>query len=198
MTGLGFRIKSGYAIAVVLTGSRQAPVALARRVVELSDPEVAETRQPYHDGFGKEQDDAREIDRRIRIIRRCATRAIASFVRDTGQDGLGVAGLVVGSVIDPRQVANPHIRAHASEGRLFRTVVEDALRAHGVSCTIIVDKQLAATAAAELHCGERAIKQTIGDFGKTIGGSWRADDKAAALATWLSLTNDLTRHRALN
>ena len=47
MTGLGFRIKSGYAIAVVLTGSRQAPVALARRVVELSDPEVAETRQPY-------------------------------------------------------------------------------------------------------------------------------------------------------
>jgi len=197
MTGLGFRIKSGYAVAVVLNGSRQAPVALARRVVELSDPEVAETRQPYHDGFGKEQDDAREIDRRIRIIRRCATRAIASFVRDIGQDGLGVAGLVVGSVIDPRQVANPHIRAHASEGRLFRTVVEDALRAHGVSCTIIVDKQLATTAATELRCGERAIKQTIGDFGKTIGGSWRADDKAAALAAWLSLTNDLTLHRAL-
>ncbi|PYR24276.1 MAG: hypothetical protein DMF98_16000, partial [Acidobacteria bacterium] len=132
------------------------------------------------------------------IIRRCATRAIASFVRDIGQDGLGVAGLVVGSVIDPRQVANPHIRAHASEGRLFRTVVEDALRAHGVSCTIIVDKQLATTAARELGCGERAIKRTIGDFGRTIGGSWRADDKAAAIAAWLSLTNDLTLNRALN
>jgi hypothetical protein len=200
MNALGFRIKSGYAIAVVLTGSRHAPVAVMRRIIELSVPEIAETRQPYHDGFGKEHDDAREIARRIRIIRRCANRAIASFVRDacSGSEHIGVAGLVVGSVIDPQQIANPHIRAHASEGRLFRTVVEDALRAHGVSCTIIVDKQLATTAARQLRCGERAIKQTIGEFGKTIGGSWRADDKAAAIAAWLSLTNGLTVHRALN
>jgi hypothetical protein len=197
MTGLGFRIKSGYAIAVVLAGSRRAPIARCRRVVELSDPDVAETRQPFHNGFGKEQDDAREIDRRIRIVRRCATRAIASFVRDIGHDGLGSAGLVVGSTIDPQQVANPHIRAHASEGRLFRTVVEDALRAHGVSCTIILDKQLAAAAAMELRCGAPAIKQTIAELGKTIGGSWRADDKAAAIAAWLALTDELARHRAL-
>jgi hypothetical protein len=188
--GLGFRIKSGYAISVVLTGSRHAPIAAARRVVELSDPKVAETRQPYHDGFGKEQDDEREISRRIEIVERCAKSAVGAFVRDArggSPDGTTRASLVVGSIIDPRQVGNPHIRAHANEGRLFRTVVEDSLRACRVSCTIIVEKQLAATARAALGRDETAIAQTLAGFGKALGGPWRADEKAAAIGAWLAL-----------
>jgi hypothetical protein len=199
MSSLGLRIKSGYAIAVVLAGSRETPSIVARHIVELSDPDLAETRQPYHDGFGKEQDDVREIARRVKIIRRRATRAIAALVRDAcreepdesrgGRRGNATrAGLVVGSVIDPQQVANPHIRAHANEGRLFRTVVEDALRSHGVSCKILVEKHLATTAAAALHHDERTIKQTLAGFGKAVGGPWRADEKAAAIAAWLALT----------
>lgn len=195
MTTFGFRIKSGYAIAVVLTGSSQAPAARARRVVELSDPDRPETRQPYHDGFGREHADPREIARRVEIITRCAERSVSAFVREsvpTAGDGVQSgrrirAGLVVGSLIDPQQVANPHIRAHASEGRLFRTVVEDALRAYDVPCTIFLEKQLATTAAAALHRNELAIKRTLAALGKAVGGPWRADDKAAAIAAWLSL-----------
>ena len=193
---LGFRVKSGYAIAIALQGPASSPTAIARQVVELSDPKIGGTRQPYHHGFFRHEKNANTIARLVKIVERCATESVSALLDDL--PGARRAGLVVGSVIDPAQVGNLHIRAHASEGRLFRTVVEDALRAHGVSCTIVVDKQLATTAATELRCGERAIKQTIGDFGKTIGGSWRADDKAAALAAWLSLTNDLTLHRALN
>jgi len=48
---LGFRVKSGYAIAVALRGPAASPSVVARTIVELSDPEVAETRQPYHHGF---------------------------------------------------------------------------------------------------------------------------------------------------
>jgi hypothetical protein len=94
---------------------------------------------------------------------------------------------VVGSVIDPRQVANPHIRAHASEGRLFRIVVEDALRAHGVSCTIFLEKQLKATAAAALTRNDASIGQTLTGFGKALSGPWRAEEKAAAIAAWLAM-----------
>jgi len=36
--GLGFRVKSGHAIAVALGGSASAPVVIARLVVGLSDP----------------------------------------------------------------------------------------------------------------------------------------------------------------
>jgi len=94
---------------------------------------------------------------------------------------------VVGSVIDPQKVGNPHIRAHANEGRLFRTVVENALRSHGIACDVIVEKQLAARAAAGLRVPDGAIKQTVAAFGKTVGGPWRADEKAAATAAWLAL-----------
>jgi len=72
---LGFRVKSGYAIAVALSGPASAPRILARRLVQLSDPAAPETRQPYHDGFYKQEDDPRELARRTAIVRRCATYA---------------------------------------------------------------------------------------------------------------------------
>jgi hypothetical protein len=188
---IGFRIKSGYAIAIVLSGPVGSPRVVERRVVELSDPAAAETKQPYHDGFGTEHEDPREIARRVKIIERCAKKSVASLLRraeaSAERSGTLRAGLVVGSVIDPRQVGNPHIRAHANEGKLFRTVVEEALRSHGVACDVIVEKQLAAKAKAALPVPERAIAQTVLAFGKTIGGPWRADEKAAATAAWLAL-----------
>jgi hypothetical protein len=47
--GLGFRVKSGHAIAVALRGPGSAPAVLARLVVELSDPAVPAIRQLYHE-----------------------------------------------------------------------------------------------------------------------------------------------------
>jgi hypothetical protein len=186
---LGFRVKSGYAIAVALRGPASAPGVIARRVVELSDPASAETRQPYHDGFYKQEDDPREIARRVRIVRRCAKRSVAALLKDASFAGLRcrAAGLVVGSVIDPKQVGNPHIRAHASEGQLFRTVLADTLRSQGITCEVIVEKTLAEKAVQGLRRTDAEIKRTLGAFGKTLGGTWRADEKAACTAAWLVL-----------
>src|SRR2546428_13079722 len=114
VTAIGFRIKSGYAIAIVLAGSAKSPTVVGRRIVELSDPAVAETKQPYHDGFGTENEDPREIARRVKIIERCATKSVAALLKETS--GAKRAGLVVGSLIDPQQAGNPHILAHATEG----------------------------------------------------------------------------------
>jgi hypothetical protein len=186
---LGFRVKSGYAIAVALRGSASKPDVLVRRLVALSDPAVAETRQPYHDGFYKQQDDPREIARRLKIVKRCAKQAVDALLGDACFAGLRCrgAGLVVGSVIDPQKVANPHIRAHASEGQLFRTVLEEELSAHGVGCNVIVEKELAAKVAADLGQPDADIARAIAGFGKTLGGAWRADEKAACAAAWLAL-----------
>ena len=193
---LGFRVKSGFAIAVALRGPASAPQAVARRVVELSDPDASETRQPYHDGFYHEQNDAREIARRVTIVNRFAKKSVAELLDDVCRVGLEPgeatrgrarlrAGLVVGSVIDPDQIGNPHIRAHASEGRLFRTVLEDALRSHGIDCDVIVEKQLAAKAAAVLGRRGGDVKRMLAAFGKTLGSPWRGYEKAAATAAWL-------------
>ena len=190
MTAVGFRVKSGYAIAVVLDGSRQRPRPLASRIVELSDPGVAETRQPYHDGFYKTEEDAREIARRVRIVKRCAKKSVAALVSEMEREALAErtwrAALVVGSLIDPNTVGNPHIRAHAHEGQLFRLVLEEALAEHAVDCDVIVDKQLASQVAKELG-RPASVARAVASFGKTLGGRWRAEEKAAATAAWLAL-----------
>jgi hypothetical protein len=208
VTAIGFRIKSGYAIAVVLAGPAKSPTVVGRHIVDLCDPEAAETKQPYHDGFGTENEDPREIARRVKIIERCAKRSVGDLIKEvrrvsasaspgataSDRSAKGVAerselraGLVVGSIIDPRQVGNPHIRAHANEGKLFRTVVADALESHGIRCDVIVEKQLAATASAGLGKSDGEIKQALAAFGKSFGGPWRAEEKAAATAAWLAL-----------
>ena len=186
---LGFRVKSGFAIAVALRGPASAPGAVAREVVALSDPDVIETRQPYHHGFYTNEEDQRQVAKRITIVERCARTSIGALLKDVRLDGFSCrgAGLVVGSVIDPATVGNPHIRAHASEGQLFRSVLESALQAHGVYCDVIVEKQLAEKAAARLKRGDADIRRVVAGFGKELGRPWRADEKAAATAAWLAL-----------
>jgi hypothetical protein len=197
---LGFRVKSGLAIAVALGGPASAPGILDRRVVALSDPAVPETRQPYHDGVSRRnpqakaafltvEADSRELDRRTTIVRRCANGAVDALLNDASFAHLRCcgAGLVVGSVIDPARVGNPHIRAHASEGQLFRTVLADALVARGLDCDVIVDKTLAHEAVKRLRRTEIEIAQTVAALGKACGGPWRAAEKAACTAAWLLL-----------
>ena len=186
---LGFRVKSGYAIAVAVRGPRSSPAAIARRIVELSDPSVPETRQPYHDGFYNEQRDAGEIARRVRIVKRCAARSIDALLKDACVAGLTCrhAGLVVGSVIDPKRVGNLHIRAHASEGQLFRTVLADALASRRIACDVIVEKTLREIAIKRLRRADAGITKTLTSLGKTVGGPWRAEERAACIAAWMAL-----------
>jgi hypothetical protein len=186
---LGFRVKSGYAIAVALRGPAAAPNAIARELVELCDPDAIETRQPFHHGFYTHEEDERQIAKRLKIVERCARQSVAALLEDERFDGFTCrgAGLVVGSVIDPAKVGNPHIRAHASEGHLFRSVLETALSAHGIDCDVIVEKQLAAKAKARLKRADGEIRTVVAGFGKTLGGRWRADEKAASAAAWLAL-----------
>jgi len=186
---IGFRVKSGHAIAVILAGSAQTPSPLARAVVELNDPGVDATRQPFHAGFGTAQEDRTVISRLVGIIERCAHGSIGKLLSDERLAGYacGSAGLVVGSVIDPDTVGNLHIRAHAMEGRLFRTVLEDALRAHGIVSTVVIEKTLAAAAARKLGRSEKAVKHAVDEFRNVLGAPWRVDEKAAAMGAWMVL-----------
>jgi hypothetical protein len=94
---------------------------------------------------------------------------------------------VVGSDIDPARISNPHIRAHALEGRLFRTVLEDALRSHGLTCLVIVERTIYKQAAKILQRSEQDLKRLVAQLGRNLNGPWRADEKTACLAAWLAL-----------
>jgi len=72
----GFRVKSGFAVAIALRGPVSAPIAAGRRTVMMSDPRAPGTKQPYHDGFYRTENNTREIDRRVKIVERCAEASV--------------------------------------------------------------------------------------------------------------------------
>ena len=188
---VGFRIKSGHAIAVALAGPSASPSVILRSVVALSDPAIPQTKQPYHAGFGTAREDTDAVERLAAIVRRCAGASIDALFANArlARSACRGAALVVGSVIDPAQVGNPHIRAHASEGRLFREVVEEALRSKSVEVSVIVEKALASEAVRRLDRTEAEIKAAVAALGRSVDGPWRADEKAAATAAWVALAN---------
>jgi hypothetical protein len=96
---------------------------------------------------------------------------------------------VVGSLVDPESIANEHIRIHALEGRLFRTVLVEAADAGGLTCSIWRERDLYAEAAHSLRRSEPALRATVTALGRTVDGSWRAEQKAAAVAAWLVMAS---------
>src|SRR5438874_7040052 len=120
---VGFTVKSGWACAVLLTGSADAPEVVDCRRIELSDPDVPESRQPYHDGFGTARAEGRELTRLVTSVERFGRKSVTGLIRGyTDGHRLRGVGVVVGSLIDPEKLGNSHVRIHALEGQLFRRV----------------------------------------------------------------------------
>ena len=186
---LGFRVKSGWAVFVLIEGSIRAPRLRQSDVINLSDPRNPETQQPYHAAMGKLETNAATLKRRVQSVRHAAEKSIADLIQRRADDGCAIhrAALVVGSVIDPESIANPHIRAHALEGRLFRTVLEDALRSRGIQCAIFTERDVYPRASNLLGPSPVQIRTTITELGRSASGPWRADQKVAAVAAWTSL-----------
>ena len=186
---LGFRVKSGRAVFVLIEGSIRTPHLRQSDVINLSDPRNPETRQPYHAAMGKLETNAATLKRRVESVRCVTERSIADLIQRCMDDGCAIhrAALVVGSVIDPESIANPHIRAHALEGRLFRTVLEDALRSRGIQCAIFTERDVYPRASNLLGQSPVQIRRTIVELGRSASGPWRADQKVAAVAAWTSL-----------
>jgi hypothetical protein len=186
---LGCRVKSGLAIAVLVTGPASSPHVLDRRQLDLCDPAVPESRQPYHAARGTLQTDTTKVKKLQKVILRMANHSVTELLKEYSKTGhrLQAVGLVVGSETDPATITNPHIRAHALEGQLFRTVLADAVQACGLPCSVTLERNVYKQAAVALKQSEAALKQAVAKLGHGVEGSWRADEKTACLAAWLAL-----------
>jgi len=186
---LGFRVKSGWAAAVLLTGSIESPKLHASQTIQLSDPQMPETRQPYHAAMGKLETDMKKIKRRRDVVQRITSESITQLLSGCRRNAYAIkrSGLVVGSQIDPATIANPHIRAHAFEGQLFRSALEEVLKEHGICTTILLERGAFDTVSAQLNKSSADVRRTLQDFGRFADVPWRAEQKLAALAAWFSL-----------
>jgi hypothetical protein len=187
---LGFRVKSGWAAAVLLTAPVWSPQLCDVGRLDLSDPQCDEMRQPYHAAMGKLEMDTTKINRHISVVRSFAERSIATLLASYQQNGYRIrrAAMVVGSRVNPDSIANPHIRAHAFEGRLFCSVLEKSLQAHRIRTEVLLEREAYGKAAVKLKQSSENVRRVIQNFERDTEAPWRAEQKLAAVAAWLALS----------
>jgi hypothetical protein len=187
IVGLGFRVKSGWAAVVVLTGTAHSPQLSDVNRIELCDPRLPETRQPYHAAMGKLETDSTKVNDGERVVRSISRQSLTKLLKNYRQKGFRImrAALVVGSQINPTNITNPHIRAHALEGRLFRSVVVETLQAHEIRVEVLLERDAYPSVSARLKQSSDDVRRTIQDLRRFAAAKerpWRAEEKLAALA----------------
>jgi hypothetical protein len=188
---LGFRAKTGRAIFAALAEPYTAPEFFWRGETALVDPKLPATSEPYHFVMELPWEQALvDVQPLVARIEIAASDAVASLIRDVrAMNGKVCAIGIVGSVDRPiAKIGNPHIRAHAAEGILFRRVLESAAKRHKIPFRAFSEVEVAASAASELG-GAAKVGAHLKLLGRTAGAPWRADERAAATAAWLALAS---------
>jgi len=192
LVAIGLRAKTGRAICVVLGGSPDAPIVLTKTEIKLVDPKVPGTAQPYHVVMELPWPEAqRRVEKYARAIERVAKKAVADLVKQQTLSSNTVCGVgIVGAPDrDLARIGNFHIRAHAAEGVLFRKVLNAAAEANRLKWRLIPDKDFERLVKSELGAKASRINRQISELGRTVPAPWRADEKQAATAAWLTLHN---------
>ena len=187
---IGFRVKTGRATAVVMAGPASAPRILSRKSLELFDPAIPESHQPFHAEIElPPADSARVVSLALKAVDRVALSALRELVGEVQRELGSIVGiaLVAGSSTNPESIRNPHMRAHAREGQLFPQALATAAKVMRIPAITIVESEVFTSAAGKLGKTQDAIKIAVAEMGRDVGKPWSAEEKAAAAAAWILL-----------
>jgi hypothetical protein len=171
---IGFRAHSGWAAAVAITGSPDAPVAAMRRRIEMG------LAQPYHAAVSLEIGEAHQL------IAECAARAasmaaagLRGMIEDLRPLGLHVTGcgllLASGRPLPALEgILRSHALIHTAEGEHFRDALRAAVGACGLRLTTVKEHDL-------------EIDPLCAAMGKSMGPPWGQDQKLSSMVGWLAL-----------
>jgi hypothetical protein len=171
---IGFRAKTGRAIAVAIAAESGTPAFVWRDELRLAPPDA--TIGPYHEVMELPWTEAlvavRPLEQEIESIAEAALRDVIAALR-AKKIAIRAVGVVGSAPRDIARIGNPHIRAHAAEGILFRRVLELAAK------------------RARLRCGGFVEADVDPDIARSLapaaGRPWRTDERLAAAAAWAML-----------
>jgi hypothetical protein len=191
---LGLSVHTGWAACVVVAGSLRRPRIDAREEIELlGDPD----RFAYHRAAELTEDEAaRSIEDATARARGRARAAVARIVGRAREEANGaneVAGIALVANAAPmpaplRAVLEAHPRIHAAEGCMYRDALIEAARDAGLDAQVFPSKTLGMRAAKAMHLDADAIGAALAAAGKVAGRPWAKDQRDAALAAWILLT----------
>jgi|SRR5208283_902152 len=190
---LGFRVHSGWAAAVVVAGDLSSPNVIDRRRIEIADPTLPGSKQPYHAAEKLALEEAEPLLRRcVSSSASLAKKAVGDCLDEARRKGhrVLVCGILLGSGRPLPAVAAilaSHALIHTAEGEFFRAVLIDASKHHGLQVIGVKEKELLGGCTAELHMSQDALEQHLTSIGRALGPPWRQDEKLATLVAWLAL-----------
>ena len=190
---IGFRVHSGWAALVAVTGPLKSFTVIDRKHITLADPAIKGSVQPYHAAERMPFADAE------RLIQRCidSSRNLAYLELRKALDDLHrkkyrvtACALLLASgrpLPDLAATFASHALIHTAEGELFRDAVAHA----AVRCELPVlklkERELLDHAATRFHIAAADLQRRLTEIGRALGAPWRQDEKYAALVAALAL-----------
>lgn len=192
---IGFRAHSGWSALVILAGPPRAPVVLQRTRIELIDPAIAGSKQPFHRarelGLGAGAKHVERCTDKAKELAEQSMRAAIRFSLEKGHRAAAV-GIVLGSghpLPDFESILASHPLLHTAEGQLFRDVLADAAQRCGLPVTGVKERELFEQAEAWLRLPATQLQDRLDAMGKIAGSPWRQDEKYSALVAWMALAD---------
>jgi hypothetical protein len=187
---IGFRVHSGWAAMVAVTGSPADPIILDRRRIQIAEAQSSGPIQPYHTARDLGVERGRIfLDEFRKASQQFACTALETAIKQIGGDRIRDCAVLTGSGrISPSLEATlaSHAAIHTAEGEFFREIVCYAAKSCDLAVFRIKEKELFDLAASKLEMPWPKLQQMLNELGKIVGPPWQQDQKFAALAAWLA------------
>lgn len=190
---LGCRAHSGWAAIVALGGSVRSPEVLRRTRIEIADPAIRGSKQPYH--FA-EQMEHRAAEAFLAQCAQSTTQLTNDALRGI-LDSLtarayrpATFGITLASarpLPELKAILASHALIHTAEGEFYRDQLRSAARSFGLAVTQVKERELLDRASTRLGLPPAGLERHIIELGKSVGPPWSQDQKCAALVAWLAL-----------
>jgi hypothetical protein len=178
---------------VALAGPIDSPQVIDRRRVEIADPAIRGSKQPFHAA------EPMGFEEAVAFLKRCtegtsrlAVDALESVIEDVRARGYKVKsfGVTLGSgrtLPGLEAILASHTLIHTAEGKFYRDELMTAAKYCGLHILGIKERELYQHASVQFHMPPGQLERRIAGLGKPIGPPWSQDQKCAALAAWLAL-----------
>jgi hypothetical protein len=190
---LGFRLHTGWAALVAVSGVPGKVKVLLRRRIELLPPGDSLPRFVYHEAAELPPSQAAELVSRVEAASQEMAR---TAVKDTLDQlrSLGVvvkaAGIPSGSRSVPDDLAavlRSHPLIHTAEAALFRRALASACEHHRVTVISVREREVWLSAADAWELKESELRKQVDGLRKSVGAPWGTDQKTATAMALLAL-----------
>lgn len=196
LAAIGFKLHTGWAAAVAISGGPGELQGPLRRRVELLPSSNPSLRFVYHEASKLPASQAEEFVRRARATAqetaRIAVADILAYIRAHNFE-IRAAGISLSSRTVPADlsvVLRSHPVIHTAEGVLFQQVVASACADNGLKVISAREREIWSNAAGAWGLKEAELRKQIDGLRKSMGAPWATDQKIAAAYAMLALRRE--------